>query len=142
MKIGDRIYVRGYINEIRKDTVIVRNDSGYFGTIPSEVITGELPSAQPDNQVNLCDSCTYQYPDCPSKPDDVIFGNGKGNDNICACNKYRPISAQPEREKGKWTHISDGYVDIYECNQCGDTEDYERNFCPDCGADMRQSNAD
>ena len=47
MKIGDRIFVRGYIDEIRKDTVIVRNDGGYFGTIPSEVITGELPSAQP-----------------------------------------------------------------------------------------------
>ena len=48
MKIGDRIFVRGYIDEIRKDTVIVRNDGGYFGTIPSEVITGELPSAQPE----------------------------------------------------------------------------------------------
>ena len=47
MKIGDRIFVRGYIDEIRKDTVIVRNDGGYFGTILSEV-TGELPSAQPD----------------------------------------------------------------------------------------------
>lgn len=47
-KIGDRIFVRGYIDEIRKDTVIVRNDGGYFGTIPSEVITGELPSAQPE----------------------------------------------------------------------------------------------
>lgn len=51
MKIGDRIFVRGYIDEIRKDTVIVRNDGGYFGTIPSEVITGELPSAQPDNDM-------------------------------------------------------------------------------------------
>lgn len=47
MKIGDRIYVRGYIDEIRKDTVIVRNDGGYFGTVLSEV-TGELPSAQPE----------------------------------------------------------------------------------------------
>ena len=48
MKIGDRIFVRGYIDEIRKDTVIIRNNGGYFGTIPSEVITGELPSAQPE----------------------------------------------------------------------------------------------
>ena len=47
MKIGDRVFVRGYIDEIRKDTVIIRNAGGYFGTIPSEVITGELPSAQP-----------------------------------------------------------------------------------------------
>ena len=46
MKIGDRCFVHGYIDEIRKDTVIIRNNGGYFGTIPSEVITGELPSVQ------------------------------------------------------------------------------------------------
>ena len=56
-----------------------------------------LPSAQPDNQINLCDSCDYLYPDCPAKNDDVIFGNGIGNDNICACNKYQP-TIQPDRK--------------------------------------------
>ena len=75
MKIGDRIFVRGYVDEIRKDTVIVRNDGGYFGTIPSEVITGELPSAQPrrgkwiernplnSNKCRLieCDQCGNSY---------------------------------------------------------------------------------
>ena len=50
MKIGDRVFVRGYIDEIRKDTVIIRNAGGYFGTVPSEVITGELPSAQPERK--------------------------------------------------------------------------------------------
>lgn len=54
-----------------------------------------LSSAQPENQVHLCDSCRHVYPECPSEKEDVIFGNGKGNDNICACNKYEP-SAQPE----------------------------------------------
>lgn len=39
MKIGDRCFVSGYIDEIRKDTVIVRNSGGYFGTSPGEVIT-------------------------------------------------------------------------------------------------------
>ena len=58
MKIGDRIYVRGYVDEIRKDTVIVRNDGGYFGTIPSEVITGELPSAQPEQRLS-CKNCVH-----------------------------------------------------------------------------------
>ena len=61
MKIGDRIFVRGYIDEIRKDTVIVRNDGGYFGTIPSEVITGELPSAQPE--IIHCKECKYGVQD-------------------------------------------------------------------------------
>ena len=57
MKIGDRCFVRGYIDEIRKDTVIVRNGGGYFGTIPSEVITGELPSAQPE--IIRCTECKH-----------------------------------------------------------------------------------
>lgn len=39
MKIGDRCFVYGYVDEIRKDTVIVRNKGGYFGTDPGEVIT-------------------------------------------------------------------------------------------------------
>lgn len=39
MKIGDRCFVHGYIDEIRKDTVIIKNRGGYFGTDPGEVIT-------------------------------------------------------------------------------------------------------
>ena len=84
MKIGDRVFVRGYIDEIRKDTVIIRNAGGYFGTIPSEVITGELPSAQPDPQrtgrwiikphiynVAYCSECDFELhindtPYCPN----------------------------------------------------------------------------
>jgi len=38
MKIGDRVYVHGYVDEIRKDTIIIRNDGGYFGTVPEEVV--------------------------------------------------------------------------------------------------------
>lgn len=57
-------------------------------------------NAQPENQVHLCDSCRHVYPECPSGKDDVIFGNGKGNDNICTCNKYEP-SAQPELRRGE-----------------------------------------
>ena len=45
---------------------------------------------------------------------------------------------RPERKRGKWKSISDGYADIYECNQCGETEDFERNFCPHCGARMME----
>lgn len=43
MKIGDEVYVHGYIDEIRYDdtkrvsTIIIRNDGGYFGTVPSEI---------------------------------------------------------------------------------------------------------
>ena len=38
MKIGDEVLVHGYIDEIRNDCIIIRNDGGYFGTAPHEVI--------------------------------------------------------------------------------------------------------
>ena len=43
MKIGDEVYIHGYVDEIRKDTIIIRNKGGYFGTVQEEVV----PSAQP-----------------------------------------------------------------------------------------------
>lgn len=49
-------------------------------------------------------------------------------------------SAQPK--KGKWiAHPGGKFVGFpymhYECDQCRDFEPEERNFCPNCGADMR-----
>ena len=37
MKIGDEIYVHGYVDEIRKNCVIVKNKGGYFGTVQEEI---------------------------------------------------------------------------------------------------------
>ena len=37
MKIGDEVYVHGYVDEIRIDTIIIQNQGGYFGTTPIEV---------------------------------------------------------------------------------------------------------
>ena len=37
MKIGDEVFVHGYVDEIRDGHVIIRNDGGYFGTVRSEI---------------------------------------------------------------------------------------------------------
>ena len=37
MKIGDEVFIHGYIDEIRKDTIIIRNEGGYFGTVEEEI---------------------------------------------------------------------------------------------------------
>lgn len=37
MKIGDEVYIHGYIDEIRNDMVIIRNDGGYFATVRHEI---------------------------------------------------------------------------------------------------------
>lgn len=42
MKIGDEAYVHGYVDEVRKDAVIIKNEGGYFGTVADEI----MPSAQ------------------------------------------------------------------------------------------------
>lgn len=54
----------------------------------NRVIRSTLEDIRVNNQVNLCDSCKYTYPDCPSTHEDVLYGNGEGDDNICACTKY------------------------------------------------------
>ena len=44
-----------------------------------------------------------------------------------------------ERPKGKCARQSDDYYDYYECERCGIAVGLDdiRNFCPNCGADMR-----
>ncbi len=37
MKIMDEVFIHGYVDEIRNDTVIIRNKGGYFGTDKTEV---------------------------------------------------------------------------------------------------------
>ena len=41
-----------------------------------------------NNAVHLCESCVKDYPKCDGC---VIFGDGKGHDNICACSEYEPL---------------------------------------------------
>ena len=57
MKIGDRVYVHGYVDEIRKDTVIIRNDGGYFGTVKSEIV--EAQKAEDIVSVIRCKDCKH-----------------------------------------------------------------------------------
>lgn len=44
-----------------------------------------------NNSVHLCDSCRNCYPECSTDGHNIDFGDGKGNDNICCCNKYEPL---------------------------------------------------
>ena len=39
MRIGEEVRVRGIVDEIRRDVVIIKNKGGYFGTVPEEIET-------------------------------------------------------------------------------------------------------
>lgn len=49
------------------------------------------------------------------------------------------IDEQPtiEPKKGKWLELDFADAWEYKCDQCGKLSDFEENFCPNCGADMR-----
>ena len=69
MKIGDSVFVHGYVDEIRKDVVIIRNSGGYFGTVPNEIIAGDIIT---------CGQCMHKYDgDCP-------ISWGKTDDDYCS----------------------------------------------------------
>ena len=42
LKIGQEVLIHGYIDEIRKDTIIIRNEGGYFGTVECEVSNADV----------------------------------------------------------------------------------------------------
>lgn len=87
--------------------------------------------------MELCDFCKYSYPECPAEGSDVIFGNGIGHDNVCACAKFE---IKPERKKGKWQRRKD--EDCWECSEChavlenSDIGNHNFYYCYHCGADM------
>lgn len=52
----------------------------------------------------------------------------------------RQPTIEPERKKGKWQRIVvNKYASyLYKCDKCGERSFRDSNFCPNCGADMRQ----
>ena len=70
MKIGDEIYVHGYIDEIRKDIVIIKNDGGYFGTVEEEIKNkSEIPTSCDDaiSRKSMLDYIKYLHGEMPKE---------------------------------------------------------------------------
>lgn len=99
-------------------------------------------SAEPDNQVHLCDFCKYSYPECPAEMSDVIFGNGIGHDNVCACSKYIPFKSKYKSkvivhdasittDYGETFHREE-----YLCDNCKRKILSGDNFCSHCGVKL------
>lgn len=117
-------------------------DGGYVDGVEVGISTVSTMSSALNNQVNLCDSCTYTYPECPSEKDDVIFGNGIGNDNICACNKYQTTVQPVATDTNVGDKISkfiDGLEEIFADLRERHVDDSVCGLCEYDGAYMGQS---
>ena len=66
MKIGDEVYIHGYVDEIRNDVIIIRNEGGYFGTVPSEMFYYEEDS-NGYGTMNEADTPQTEQTGCPWK---------------------------------------------------------------------------
>lgn len=64
------------------------------------------------------------------------------------CVRVAIEALKKEPRKGQWCPQNDDYFDWYECSECGygsegemqysSEFDVRTNFCPNCGADMRE----
>lgn len=58
-------------------------------------------------------------------------------------NKTMKLIPLPERKKGRWIEHNPhkwGLGVVFECSECGEKTDCEpSNYCPNCGADMREN---
>ena len=104
MKIGDRVFVHGYIDEIRRDTVIVRNKGGYFGTDPGEVIV-VYNSAHP-NWI----PCSERLPE-ELEEVNVTWVNHKPEPYYDFV-KDKPLTASAVYYKGDWYWYSSVCADL------------------------------
>ena len=151
MKIGDEVYVHGYIDEIRQDTIIIRNDGGYFGTVPSEVVDQE-ETLQNLTKPNKSDLISRQA------AIDALYDKGlsmtawgellamKWSD-IQTCIELLPSADRPTGhwiEKEVFDNQDSEVIESYQsarCSHCGKyhTTPYSYffdnyNFCPNCGS--------
>ena len=49
-----------------------------------------------------------------------------------------PAADAREVKRGKWKLEEEDFYSIFICSECGDTCYWSANFCPNCGADMRE----
>ena len=96
-----------------------------------------------NNKVHLCDSCKYNYPECPSQTEGVIFGDAVGGDNICACSCYEADTIKTANVLyGKTYYSEDGKKVVDTRILCGNCEKplypkgiyIEGDYCQYCGA--------
>ena len=157
MKIGDEVYIHGYIDEIRKDTVIIRNEGGYFGTVQEEISVKPQESrgdairkqAVLDIFGDVADYWKEHAIDVePHEFKDAIVEQYEYTAKQLS--KLPPVTPQPKTGHWEWVqydynprlgnwHCSECRCVVVECvdkNEKGGIPLYK--YCPQCGAKMER----
>lgn len=64
LKIGDEIYIRANVNEIRNDYIICENKGGYFGTVREEIRPSVRPQEQTGHWIRISPAGIYECSEC------------------------------------------------------------------------------
>ena len=74
-----------------------------------------------NNYTCLCDTCKFNVPDCKATAEDVLYGDGLGNDNVCCCNEYQANTVdrkQIEDEVWEFVRIMFQVMDTVDRLEC------------------------
>lgn len=125
MKIGDEVYIHGYVDEIRQNVVIIRNDGGYFGTVAEEI------TSRSENPNTCEDAISRQAALNAITMAEVRW---QAVDNV---NKLPSVT--PQQRTGRW--IKQNYGWNWQCSECGFVTPPSAKeiftFCPNCGCAMK-----
>ena len=92
------------------------------------------------NDIQKPQSCE----DCISR-EDAIKQCGFGMTSLLIADNLRRLPPVTPRPKGKWIQTKDDcdgvnfYDFSFECSKCGKEQSFKSNYCPNCGAYMRES---
>ena len=114
IKIGDEVYIHGYVDEIRKDVIIIRNEGGYFGTVLDEIESKDKPQTDgyisgedfmkifDEPQSGYCNECKWY-----------------GDKQVCGRCRSRNLYApkdEPQKKCKTCEHRYAGHIE--ECMNC------------------------
>ena len=88
-------------------------------------------------RLNLCESCTKEYPECDATIDGMEFDCGVGNDNIIGCTAYKNRWKAQEAMSPITSEVQYG-DHLQHCPSCGsafpNSGKYGKsNYCYKCG---------
>ena len=140
MTIGEEVLIHGYIDEIRKDIVIIRNEGGYFGTVPEEIrSSSENPNTCGDaisREAAIRAIEALQRPIMREESNYYQFKFSGMSEALGAVENLPSVT--PQQRTGRW--IKQNYGWNWQCSECGFVTPPSAKeiftFCPKCGAKM------